>query len=153
MLGLGPPRIAGHELRGAPGDSPGPQGRLQVTRQVSAGTAACMVLERRKFEAVGGFDDAAFAVAFNDVDLCLRLGEAGYRSLWTPQARLIHLESATRGADRTGLAGGRFTAEAARMRARWGGRLAADPWYNPNLTLEDESFTLAEHSRAPLPWR
>ena len=153
VLGLGPPRIAGHELRGAPGDSPGPLGRLQATRQASAVTAACMVLERRKFEAVGGFDEGAFPVAFNDVDLCLRLDEAGYRSLWTPSARLIHLESATRGADRTGSTTDRFTAEAARMRERWGGRLAADPRYNANLTLEDESFTLAARSRARLPWR
>ena len=153
VLGLGPPRVAGHELRGAPGDSPGPQGRLQATRQASAVTAACMVLERRKFEAVGGFDAAAFAVAFNDVDLCLRLGGAGYRTLWTPQARLIHLESATRGADRSGITAGRFAAEATRMRERWGGRLAADPGYNPNLTLEDESFAPAARTRAPMPWR
>jgi GT2 family glycosyltransferase len=153
VLGLGPPRVAGHELRGAPGDSPGPQGRLQAIRQASAVTAACMVVERRKFEAVHGFDDGAFPVAFNDVDLCLRLAEAGYRTLWTPVARLIHLESATRGADRTGLATARFTAEAARMRERWGGRLEADPCYSPNLTLRDESFALAAASRARLPWR
>ena len=152
VLGLGPQQVAGHEFRGAPGDSPGPQNRLLLTRECSAVTAACMVVERRKFVAVGGFDEAAFPVAFNDVDLCLRLGRAGLRTLWTPQARLMHLESATRGSDRAEAAMARFSAEAARMLDRWGPALADDPYYNPNLTLEDESFTLAESSRAGQPW-
>jgi GT2 family glycosyltransferase len=147
ILGVGPQRVAGHEFRGAPGDSPGPQNRLLVTREASAVTAACMVVERRKFEAVGGFDEAAFPVAFNDVDLCLRLGEAGYRTVWTPQARLLHLESATRGSDRTEAAAKRFAEEVARMKARWGPQLQADPYYNPNLTLLDESFALAARPR------
>ena len=151
-LGLGPPRIAGHELRGTPGETPGPLGRLAVTREASAVTAACMVLERGKFEAVGGFDQDAFPVAFNDVDLCLRLAVRGYRTLWTPWARLVHLESATRGGAKTD-GSGRFAAEAARMRERWGPRLEADPCYNPNLTLEDESFALAQWSRARQTWR
>ena len=147
MLGLGPQHVAGHEFRGAPGDSPGPQNRLLVTREASAVTAACMVIERSKFLGVGGFDEAAFPVAFNDVDLCMRLRQAGYRTIWTPQARLMHLESATRGPE-SGVAGGRFAEEVRRMRERWGPELASDPYYNPNLTLEDESFTLAQRSRA-----
>lgn len=151
VLGVGPQRVAGHEFRGAPGDSPGPQNRLVLAHEASAVTAACMVVERRKFEAVGGFDEVAFPVAFNDVDLCLRLGEAGYRTVWTPQARLLHLESATRGSDRTEAAARRFAAEVGRMKSRWGSRLQADPYYNPNLTLLDESFSLAPRSRALAP--
>ncbi len=153
VLGLGPHRVAGHELRGAPGNSPGPQGRLMVARQVSAVTAACMVVEREKFEAVGGFDETAFPVAFNDVDLCLKLGDRGWRNLWTPHARLMHLESASRGSDASGPAARRLAEEAERMRARWGERLDADPFYNPNLSLEDESFALARQPRFWAPWR
>lgn len=146
VLGLGPQGIAGHELRGQPADTPGPQRRLLVTREVSAVTAACMVLERRKFVAVGGFDET-LAVAFNDVDLCLRLREKGWRNLWTPHARLIHVESATRGSDADPARTARFQAEAARMKARWGEALTSDPYYNPNLTLEDESLALAQVGR------
>jgi GT2 family glycosyltransferase len=153
VLGLGPQAVAGHEFRGAPGDSPGPQNRLLVAREASAVTAACMVVERVKFLAVDGFDEEAFGVAFNDVDLCLRLRRAGYRTIFEPQARLMHLESATRGPEKTGAAGGRFGEEVRRMRERWGAELAADPFYNPNLTLQDESFALAQASRVKPGWR
>jgi GT2 family glycosyltransferase len=146
VLGLGPQRIAGHEFRGQPADTPGPQRRLLVTREVSAVTAACLVVERAKFEAIGGFDEG-FAVAFNDVDLCLRLRAKGWRNLWTPHARLIHVESATRGADSDPARTARFQDEVQRMRARWRGALDADPYYNPNLTDEDESFGLARLRR------
>jgi GT2 family glycosyltransferase len=151
VLGLGPQQVAGHEFRGAPGDSPGPQNRLLIAREVSAVTAACMVCERGKFTGIGGFDQEAFPVAFNDVDLCLRLDRAGFRTVWTPHARLMHLESATRGPDKAG--DHRFARDVARMRERWGAALLSDRYYNPNLTLEDESFTLAAQSRARLPWR
>ena len=153
VLGLGPQRVAGHEFRGAPGDSPGPQNRLLIAREVSAVTAACMVLDRHKFLEAGGFDEEAFPVAFNDVDLCLKLRRAGYRSVWTPRARLMHLESATRGPDKADAASARFAEEVRRMRERWGPELMADPYYSPNLTLDDESFTLAAQSRAKPPWR
>jgi GT2 family glycosyltransferase len=152
VLGLGPHRVAGHELRGAPGESPGSQNRLLLDRQVSAVTAACMVVDRQRFEAVGGFDAAALPVAFNDVDLCLKLADRGWRTIWTAQARLMHLESASRGSDRAAEAAGRLGREAGAMRERWGDRLVQDPWYNPNLTLADESFTLAAKSRAGAAW-
>ena len=146
-------KVAGHELRGAPGDASGPQARLKTRRTVSAVTAACLVLERRKFDAVGGFDEAAFPVAYNDVDLCLRLARKGYRTLWTPDARLMHLESATRGGVSAGDSRSQLAQEAGRMRKRWGPLLAADPFYNPNLTLDDERSGLADRSRATWPWR
>ena len=153
VLGVGPHRVAGHEFRGAPGQSPGPQNRLLLIRETSAVTAACMVVDRARFLAVGGFDEEALPVAFNDVDLCLKLGGKGWRTIWTPAARLMHLESASRGSDKGDAAAARLAQEAAVIRARWGKRLAADPYYNPNLTLEDESFTLAARSRAAAPWR
>jgi GT2 family glycosyltransferase len=151
VLGLGPQGIAGHEFRGQAGDLPGPQGRLLVTRKVSAVTAACLVVAREKFEAVGGFDES-LAVAFNDVDFCLRLRDRGWRNLWTPQARLIHLESASRGSDAAPDQAARFAQEAEAMRDRWGEALKTDPCYSANLTLEDESFTPAAVSRWAPPW-
>jgi O-antigen biosynthesis protein len=153
VLGVGPHRVAGHEFRGAPGASPGPQNRLLLTREASAVTAACMVASRSRFLEVGGFDEERFPVAFNDVDLCLKLGQAGYRIMWTPQARLMHLESASRGSDKLKAAGERLAREARLMHERWGEGLMEDPFYNPNLTLVDESFTLAHRSRAQQPWR
>ena len=153
VLGVGPHRVAGHEFRGAPGESPGPQGRLMVTREVSAVTAACMVVDRSRFLAVGGFDEAGLPVAFNDVDLCLKLGARGWRTIWTPQARLMHLESASRGSDKPTEAAERLGREARLMHERWGGALGADPYYNPNLTLVDESSALASSSRAEALWR
>ncbi len=153
VLGIGPHGVAGHEFRGATGDAPGPQHRLLVAREASAVTAACMVVARERFLAVGGFDETALPVAFNDVDLCLKLGARGWRTIWTPQARLMHLESASRGSDRAAAAAERLAGEARSMRERWGERLAADPYYNPNLTLAEESFTLAARSRAGAPWR
>ena len=152
VLGLGPHRVAGHEFRGAPGESPGPQNRLLLAREASAVTAACMVVDRERFLAAGGFDETALPVAFNDVDLCLKLADRGWRTVWTPQARLMHLESASRGSDKAAEAAGRLDREARAMRERWGGRLARDPYYNPNLTLADESSTLAAKSRAGAPW-
>ncbi len=87
-------------------------------------------------------------VAFNDVDLCLKLAGRGWRTIWTPQARLMHLESASRGSDRAAEAAARLSREAHVMRERWGDLLSRDPCYNPNLTLADESFSLAANSRA-----
>ena len=112
-----------------------------------------MLVDRERFLAVGGFDEAALPVAFNDVDLCLKLAGRGWKTIWTPQARLMHLELASRGSDRPAEAAGRLDREARAMRERWGEQLARDPYYNPNLTLEDESFTLAAKSRAGALWK
>jgi glycosyltransferase involved in cell wall biosynthesis len=142
VLGLGRLGIAGHELRGVPARTPGAQGRLLVTRRVDAVTAGCLVIERRKFLAVSGFDPAEFPVAFNDVDLCLRLEQAGLENVWTPHARLVHLESASRGgAGRPGEVE-RLEQAADRMKARWGNRLRALTDYHPALSRADESFSL-----------
>jgi GT2 family glycosyltransferase len=139
VLGLGPHGIAGHELRGFAGDATGPQYRLVTTRRTSAVTAACLVVERAKFEAVGGFDEAAFPIAFNDVDLCLRLSAAGYDSVWTPFSRLIHRESASRGKTLDAA----FLEAVAQMRQRWGGQLRDDRYSHPQLSRQDETLSLA----------
>jgi GT2 family glycosyltransferase len=98
------------------------------TRNWLAVTAACMMVERSKFVSVGGFD-ASFVIAGNDVDLCLRLTAAGFRSLCVPHTQLIHDESRSRGADID-------PADFVRSEESYGRfRTVGDPFYNPNLTL------------------
>ena len=95
------------------------------------------------YDKVGGMNEKELAVACNDVDFCLRLGQMGYRTVWTPHAELYHHESATRGFDDTPEKLARSATENAYMRAHWGELLAADPFYSPNLSLDDEDFALA----------
>lgn len=121
-------------------------GRLRLVHSLSAVTGACLVVRRDAFMAVGGLDEA-LAVAFNDVDFCLRLRAAGYRNVWTPHARLVHRESASRGPDTHPERYQRLLREAALMRARWGALLEDDPAYNPNLSLDGEAFALADRPR------
>ncbi len=136
ILGLG-----GHAHRFLSAQSPGYFGALQAPTNYSAVTAACMMVERKKFVAVGGFDEA-LSVAFNDVDLCLRLDAAGFRSLYLPYVRLFHFESKTRGGDDTPAKIRRAMEEIAYVRMRWPAPSSRDPYYNPNLTVEAEDFSL-----------
>ncbi len=132
VVGLG--GYAGHILRRRPGDSPGHLERLRHVHEVSAVTAACLAVSREKYLAVGGLDAEAFPVDFNDVDFCLRLGARGWRTLWTPHARLAHLESVSRGRP-SGATRARFEAEAARFSARWADVIRDDPFYHPALSV------------------
>ncbi|KQO79310.1 glycosyltransferase [Methylobacterium sp. Leaf88] len=128
---LGPGGLVTHAHRFFPGDAPGYLGGLRATRAVAAVTAACLVVEARKFAAVGGFDAGAFAVDFNDVDLCLRLGAAGYRTLFVPGAVLRHDEAASR--RWTVAARARHGREVAAFQDRWGPLLGQDPHYHPGF--------------------
>jgi GT2 family glycosyltransferase len=124
VLGLG--GVAGHLFAGMPEGDMGYFGLDLVVREYSAVTAACMLVRREVFEEVGGFHEI-FAVGFNDVDFCIRVGRAGYRILYTPHAELVHYESVSRG-----LSG--FQADYEEFLARWTEVLrAGDPYYNPNL--------------------
>lgn len=116
--------------------------RASLIQALSAVTGACLCIRREVFEEVGGFDET-LAVAFNDVDLCLRMQAAGYRNLYTPYAELYHHESASRGYEDTPEKMQRFQREADILRERWMQILLNDPYYNPNLTLSGEPFTLA----------
>jgi GT2 family glycosyltransferase len=149
VLGLG--GIASHPHRGQRRGVPGNYGRAALTQTMSAVTAACMVIRKSTFEAVGGFDEA-LAVAYNDVDLCLRLGAKGFRCVWTPFAELYHFESISRGDDLQGENRPRFLAESQAMRDRWQGLLTADPYYNPNLSLTRADLWLAYPPRHRRPW-
>ncbi|QYM79768.1 glycosyltransferase [Horticoccus luteus] len=139
----GTPSVAGHAFKCATRGSEGQRARLRLVQNYSAVTAACMVMRRAVFDEVGGFNETDLPVAFNDVDLCLRVQAAGYRNLWTPFAELYHHESATRGLEDTPEKQARFAREVAYMRAQWAEVLDADPAYNPNLTAEHEDFSLA----------
>lgn len=125
---------AGHILRNRPADTPGHLGRLTVAHEVAGVTAACLAVARRKFEAVGGLDADAFPVDFNDIDLCLRLAAAGWRSVWTPRAVLAHHESVSRGPS-VGPARARFEAEGDRFAARWRPVIRDDPYYHPAFSV------------------
>ncbi|WP_374347201.1 glycosyltransferase [Chitinimonas sp.] len=117
-------------------------GRAVVTQNLSAVTAACLVIRKAIYDEVGGLDED-LAVAFNDVDFCLRVQRAGYRNLWTPFAELYHHESKSRGHEDTPAKQARFSREVDFMKARWGNLLNNDPAYNPNLTLTGDPYSLA----------
>lgn len=140
ILGLG--SIAGHAHRFFHRNEDGFQGRLKSTQNLSAVTAACLLLRRSVFEEVNGLNEEKLAVAYNDVDLCLKVREAGYRNLWTPYAELYHHESISRGADDTPKKRARWLSECEYMRSTWAEQLDNDPAYNPNLTLVHEDFSL-----------
>jgi GT2 family glycosyltransferase len=127
--------------------------RVLVDQDVSCVTAACMLVRRDVFEEVGGFDER-LAIAFNDVDLCLRLREAGWRIVWTPNAVLYHRESTSIGRHNADERAEEWTVETELMQRRWGKELLADPYYNPNLSLD--ALLLWEPAfppRASYPWR
>lgn len=150
VLGLGGDRIAGHAYHRMPRGYPGDKCRAHLAQEVSAVTAACMAVRRENFEVVGGFDES-LAVAFNDVDLCLRLREHGLHNLWTPNAELYHHESLTRGADTAAVRRPEYLRECAIMRSRWGEWLRNDPYYHPALSLDQGDYmTYVEPRRYPL---
>ena len=152
ILGIG--GWAGHAHKGFSKGSPGYVGRMSLISDFSAVTAACLVVQKNRFEAVGGLNETELQVACNDVDLCLRLREAGYRNVFTPYADLYHHESATRGFEDTPEKKARFEKERQYMIQRWGSVMSNDPAYNPNLTLDHEDFSLAWPPRvAPVPER
>lgn len=152
VLGLGLARVGGHAHYHMPRFQHGYFGRASLTQSFSAVTAACLVVRKAIYEEVGGLDETNLQVAFNDVDFCLRVREAGYRNIWTPYAELYHHESATRGFEDKPEKQARFLNEAQYMRQRWGDLLLNDPAYSPNLTLDHDDFSLAWPPRVtPVP--
>ena len=152
-LGLGVHHVAGHIHLGAPRGARGYAGRLLLAQDLSCVTAACMAVPRSVLDEVGGFDATNLAVAFNDVDLCLRIGETGRRVIWTPYAQLHHHESKSRGQELAGEKLAAFEAEVAYMRKRWGERLDHDPFWNPNLSLANGDPQISSPPRIRRPWR
>jgi len=150
ILGIG--GVAGHGHKHAPSDSHGYFSRLAVAHEVGAVTGACLLTRRDLWMKLGGLDAEWLPVAFNDIDFCLRVRDAGHRVLFTPHAVLFHHESKTRGLDDSPQKLERLANEADVMRARWGDDLLHDPSFSPNLSLDSEAFELAEQPRYTPPW-
>ena len=140
VIGIG--EAAGHAHRYLPPDDPGYFRQAHVTHYVSAVTAACLVVEKKKFVAVGGLDEAELAIAFNDVDLCLKLGKAGWRNVYTPHAVLLHHESKSRGKDSLPDNIQRYRCELAVLQERWKTKTFDDPLHNPNLDKYTETYVI-----------
>lgn len=136
---LGVSGVAAHVFKGQKRCNPGYFARAWLHQSYSAVTAACLMISRKKYEEVHGLDEF-FAVAFNDVDFCIRVREAGYRNVWTPYAEMYHHESASRGYEDNPEKQRRFKGEVDNMLNRWGKILLTDPAYSPNLTLQNETF-------------
>ena len=141
IIGIG--GVAGHSFKNYPSTHSGYKHRLQLVQNYSAVTAACLVVEKEIFKKVGGFDEENLKVAFNDVDFCLKVLEAGFRNLWTPHSLMIHHESASRGLEKTTKQKKRFQNEVLFMQKKWSGMLMKDSFYNPNLSLDSEDFSLS----------
>lgn len=139
ILGIG--GVAGHAHKYYAPHQHGYFSRLSLVQNFSAVTAAALVVRKSVYEEVAGLDEE-LSVAFNDIDFCLKVREAGYRNLWTPYAELYHHESVSRGHEDSPEKQQRFAQEIAFMQHKWGDALIQDPYYSPNLSLVHEDFSL-----------
>jgi len=139
VIGIG--EAAGHAHRLLPAGEPGYFRMPHVPQFVSAVTAACLVIEKTKFDAVRGFDEQ-MPVAFNDVDFCLKVQAAGWQNVYVPQAVLLHHESKSRGKDDEPENVQRFQRELGILQRRWGTKIYVDPVHNPNLDRHSETFVI-----------
>ena len=138
VLGIG--GVAGHVHSGRPKDEGGYAGRALFAQELSAVTGAGMLVRSDIFNEVGGFDEVDLKVAFNDIDLCLKVRRAGYKIIWTPKFTAEHHESLSRGSDDVPEKEARFFAENQIMLDRWGPELQRDPFYNPHFVLNRQPF-------------
>ena len=134
--------VAGHSHKYFPCWHPGYFKRLMITQNFSAVTAACLAVRKSVFEQVNGLNEQDLTIAFNDVDFCLKVQQAGYRNLWTPYAEMIHHESVSRGTEDNPEKVARFNLEVDYMKNTWGETLLNDSCYNPWLSLTKEDFSL-----------
>ncbi len=140
IVGLG--GVAGHSHKGFARDNPGYMARAVIAQNLSACTAACLLVRKDVYNEVNGLDEG-YAVAFNDIDFCMKIRAAGYLIVFTPFAEFYHYESKSRGDEDTPEKRARFNSEIFRFQGRWGKELkAGDPYYNKNLSLDSEDFEL-----------
>lgn len=149
---VGPGGCASHLHSMIGHDSPGYCNRAKVAQELSAVTGACLMTWRKLFLQVDGLDQVNLAIAFNDVDYCLKVRAAGYRVLWTPYAELYHYESVSRGQDNTTEKVKRSRKEANYIRKRWKHVMHHDPFYNPNLSYQRPDFSLSHAPMVGKPW-
>lgn len=136
--------VAANAFAGFQHASPGYMGRIICQADLSAVTAACVMVKRSVFEKIGGFYEG-LAVAFNDIDICMKIRRAGFLVEYNPYAELSHYESKSRGEEDTPEKQRRFEREIALFKKRWPEILEkGDPYYNPNLTLKRSDFSLRE---------
>lgn len=146
IIGIG--GVAGSVFVGLPRAFSGYLHKASIQLDLSAVTAACMLVKRSVFEQVGGLEEK-LKVAFNDVDFCLRVREKGYLVVYDPYAELYHYESKTRGAEDTKEKIRRFQTEIEYMRSHWIGLLKkGDPYYNCNLSLTKWDYSLKNNQRS-----
>ena len=142
IIGLG--GVAAHSHLAFPKAAHGYMNRLRVAQNLSAVTAACLLMRRSVYEEIGGMD-MGYQVAFNDADFCMRIRSKGYLIVFTPFAELIHDESKSRGIEDTPEKAERFESEVQRFKAEWKKELAnGDPYYNIHLTTREENFAVED---------
>jgi GT2 family glycosyltransferase len=139
--------VAAHVFRDIVRGFDGYFGRAGLEQDLSCVTAACVAVRREIFEELNGFDER-FAIAFNDVDFCIRLRDKGWRIIWTPEVQHYHIESQTIGHHSSGERATAFQKEVRMMRDQWGAILDSDPFYNPNLSLQSHNMELSFPPRA-----
>ena len=134
-------------IRDSPEGSGGYFNRLNAVHEVAAVTGACMAVKRSTWFELGGLDEENLAVAYNDVDLCLKARKHGLKVIFTPYAKVVHHESVSRGVDDNPETNERLRKELETMNSRWGEALIEDPAYSPNLSCDGGSFMLSEKPR------
>lgn len=149
---VGPGGCANHLHQFIARDDPGYCNRAVVAQELSAVTAACMVTWRALYQRLGGLDEKHLPVAFNDVDYCLRVRQAGYKVVWTPHSELYHHESVSRGKDQSPKRLKVARQEVAYMRRRWRKEMQSDPFYNPNFSYMRPDFVLGPAPNVKKPW-
>jgi GT2 family glycosyltransferase len=142
-VSIGTGDAAGHVYRGIPVADTGHRDMHRLSRSVSAVTAACMMVRREVFMEVGGLDEDAFRVAFNDVDFCLKLRAKGYRNIFAGEAHLTHHESKSRGCDFADVNRTRYLGELERLQDKWGTKTYVDPYHHPLAMRSSEKFVLS----------
>lgn len=145
ILGLG--GVAGHAHKGLLKGHPGYFGRGSLQQCFLAVTGACLLVSRDDYNSVGGLNENQLAIAFNDIDFCLKLNRKGLRTVWTPYAELFHHESESRGLEDTPEKQSRFSNECDFMKKSWRKWIRHDPAYSPNLTTRSENFAVSWNPR------
>lgn len=141
FIGLG--GTAGHSHKSHPRASAGDLYRLATPQNLLAVTGACLMVKTALYDAIGGLDEALFAVAYNDIDLCLKLHAAGRTNVFTPFAEAYHYESKSRGLDTQSENAARYEREKANFINKYGALIAAgDPYYNRHFNLLFENYGL-----------
>jgi len=142
---------AGHRYKLSSDDEYGHGGRIMLAQRLSAVTGAAMLVSKSAYNEVGGFDEM-FTVSLNDIDLCLKLSQAGYHIGYTPAAQLIHHESKSRGMDTDPTKKGRYGREVIRYWHKWAPQILNDPYHNPNASIDDVGCGAAWPPRVDVPW-